>query len=399
MRKHNPIYLVLIMTLLASLSCSIETSPPAPTAELVQQPTLEPSPTLAPPTPFPTLPPTNTATPAATPTLVVQAGASDADLESKGFIDSGDNKLRVIGKLPIVLNLKALVVPPTAPAGWEFIGPVFDITAQGKVDRKPIQKLAQALVLRFQAPRGRPVTIMVNGEKGWEIVPSEFDAEGNITASVDHLTPYGVGSPTQSKITPTAKPTLRVTATRTQSAATTRTPQATVVTTTVSSSVAETALSDGVKVLKAAKAVKITAASGYTGVVSVALPASLQKTLSSVSASGTVYYGMYNGVNEAVTAQAKTGNTVTGAMTLAIEPKTSMPATADDAKKQLQTYFPGVTATLTQAQPSSADTKGYVFYGTSGTTAFSLGYVSYNGVALAYAMSGSGTYQSLVPKN
>jgi len=76
-----------------------------------------------------------------------------------------------------------------------------------------------------------------------------------------------------------------------------------------------------------------------------------------------------------------------------------MPTTAADAKTKLQSYFPGVTVTLTQAQPTSTGTTGYVFYGTSGNTTYSLGYVSYNGVALAYAMSGSGTYQSLVPKN
>jgi hypothetical protein len=239
---------------------------------------------------------------------------------------------------------------------------------------------------------------MVNDGKSWEIVESEFDSDGNITAAVDHFTNYGVGAPQQSKVTPPATAgTPRVTVTRTQSAATTRTPQVTAVTATVSASAAESALSNAAKVLKG-KTVKITSAAGYSGSASVALPSSLQKTLSSVSGSGTAYYGLYNGVNEAITAQASGGG-ASGAMTLLIEPKTSMPATAADAKTKLQSYFPGVTVTLTQAQPTSTGTTGYVFYGTSGNTAYSLGYVSYNGVAMAYAMSGSGTYQSLVPKN
>jgi hypothetical protein len=376
---------------------------------------VEPLPTEAPPLPtaaptraavIPTFPPLLTPTvgaPEPTATLVVAQPniPGEGDLESRGFVDSGDGKLRVIGKLPMLVTLKSIASPPAAPGGWEFLGPVFDVTAQDKT-RKPLQKLAGLVTLRFQAPRGRPVTIMVNDGKSWEIVESEFDSDGNITAAVDHFTNYGVGAPQQSKVTPPATAgTPRVTVTRTQSAATTRTPQVTVAvaTSTVSASTAESALSNAAKVLKG-KTVKITSAAGYSGSVSVALPASLQKTLSSVSGSGTVYYGLYNGVNEAVTAEAKTASGATsGVMTLLIEPKTSMPTTAADAKTKLQSYFPGVTVTLTQAQPTSTGTTGYVFYGTSGNTTYSLGYVSYNGVALAYAMSGSGTYQSLVPKN
>jgi len=360
-------------------------------------PTEAPLPTAAPtrasiPT-FPPLAPPTVGAPEPTATLVVSQPniPGEGDLESKGFVDSGDSKLRVIGKLPMLVTLKNIATPPAAPSGWEFLGPVFDVTAQDKTRRQPLQKLAGLVTLRFQAPRGRPLTIMVNDGKSWEIVESEFDGDGNITAAVDHFTNYGVGAPQQSKVTPAA------TISRTQSASTTRTPQATVVTTTVSSSAAETALSNAAKTLKG-KTVKITSAAGYTGSVSVALPASLQKTLSSVSGSGTVYYGLYNGVNEAVTAEAKGGSS-SGAMTLLIEPKTSMPTTAADAKTKLLSYFPGITVTLTQAQPTSTGTTGYVFYGTSGNTAYSFGYVSYNGVAMAYAMSGSGTYQSLVPKN
>ncbi|MBI5715728.1 MAG: hypothetical protein HZC38_20205, partial [Chloroflexi bacterium] len=142
----------------------------------------------------------------------------------------------MIGKLPMLVTLKSIASPPTAPNGWEFLGTVFDVTAQDKT-RKPLQKLLGIVTLRFQAPRGRPVTIMVNDGKSWEIVESEFDGDGNITAAVDHFTNYGVGAPQQSKVTPPATagtPRVTVTITRTQSAATTRTPQVTAVTATVS---------------------------------------------------------------------------------------------------------------------------------------------------------------------
>jgi hypothetical protein len=403
MNTHHAIkpFVFISLAIITMLSCaqiggdeSLPTeAPPLPTAAPTRAAVLPTFPPLLTPTAAPPQP---------TATLVVPANTGEGDLESKGFIDSLDGKLRVIGKLPMLVTLKNIASPPAAPGGWEFIGPVFDVTAQDKVRRQPLQKLAGLVTLRFQAPRGRPLTIIVNDGKSWEIVESEFDSEGYITASVDHFTNYGVGAPQQSKVTPPATagtPRVTVTVNRTQSAATTRTPQVTVAvaTSTVSAGAAETALSNAAKVLKG-KTVKITSAAGYSGSVGVALPSSLQKTLSSVSGSGIVYYGLYNGVNEAITAQASGGSS-SGAMTLLIEPKTSMPTTAADAKTKLQSYFPGVTVTLTQAQPTSTGTTGYVFYGTSGNTAYSLGYVSYNGVAMAYAMSGSGTYQSLVPKN
>ena len=405
MNTHHVIkpFVFISLAVITMLSCAqLGGDAPLPT-EAAPLPTAAPTRTAV---TLPTFPPLVTPTVGAaapTATLVVAQPniPGEGDLESRGFVDSGDGKLRVIGKLPMLVTLKSIASPPAAPGGWEFIGPVFDVTAQDKT-RKPLQKLAGLVTLRFQAPRGRPVTIMVNDGKSWEIVESEFDSDGNITASVDHFTNYGVGAPQQSKVTPPATAgTPHVTVTRNQSAATTRTPQVTVAvaTSTVSASAAESALSNAAKVLKG-KTVKITSAAGYSGSVSVALPASLQKTLSSVSGSGTVYYGLYNGVNEAVTAEAKTASgAASGVMTILVEPKTSMPTTAADAKTKLQSYFPGVTVTLTQAQPTSTGTTGYVFYGTSGNTTYSLGYVSYNGVALAYAMSGSGTYQSLVPKN
>jgi hypothetical protein len=398
MTTHRAIkpFVIISLAIITLLSCaqiggdtSLPTEAPLP-------PTAAPTQALSIPTFPPLLTPTDRP-PEPTATLVVQTNIGEGDLELKGFVDSFDGKLRVSGKLPMLVSLKSITTPPAAPSGWEFLGPVYDVTAQDKT-RKPLQKLLGIVTLRFQAPRGRAVTIMVNDGKSWEIVESEFDSDGNITAAVDHFTNYGVGAPQQSKVTPPATAgTPRVTVTRTQSAATTRTPQVTAVTATVSASAAESALSNAAKVLKG-KTVKITSAAGYSGSASVALPSSLQKTLSSVSGSGTAYYGLYNGVNEAITAQASGGG-ASGAMTLLIEPKTSMPATAADAKTKLQSYFPGVTVTLTQAQPTSTGTTGYVFYGTSGNTAYSLGYVSYNGVAMAYAMSGSGTYQSLVPKN
>ena len=139
----------------------------------------------------------------------------------------------------------------------------------------------------------------------------------------------------------------------------------------------------------------MSSAAGYAGSLYVALPGYLQSTLDTLGASGIVYYGLYNAVNEGVTAQAK-GSASSGTFTLLAEPKTSFPASATDARSALVTLVPGVpVSSLTQ---SRADSSAYFFYGTNGNTAYGAGYVTYNGVTLAYVMVGTGTYQSLVPK-
>ncbi|MBI5305092.1 MAG: hypothetical protein HY868_23370 [Chloroflexi bacterium] len=320
--------------------------------------------------------------PALTPALV--SPAVEEDLDARGFVNSADGKLRVSGKGPFLLALNRMSNPPAAPAGWEFAGPVFDITARDRQQR-PVRQFAAPLALRFDIAENRPLTILVHTESGWQVVPSEIDAEGKLTANVDHLTPYTIGAPASAgnargSITrvPTITPGARVTVTAVPA----------------SSSDAASALKIAAEALKQ-KTVKITGAAGYTGGLYVAVPSVLQNALgSALGAGGTAYYGFYNAVNEVVTVNASGSRGATsGALSLLVEPKTAMPTSADDAKKQLAALFPGVTATLTQSQQSS-----FVFYGVSGNTAYSLGYVSYNGVPLAYAMMGTGSYMSLVPK-
>lgn len=310
--------------------------------------------------------------------------SSEGDLEAKGIIESADGRMSVIGKSPLLVSLKNMTNPPVAPTGWEFVTPVFDVTAQDRQHR-PMQKLAAAVRLRFDAPLNRALTVMVYGDKGWEIVPSEVDPDGKLAAEVDHFTPYTVASPAQANaahagatIVPKITPS----------------PKATVVTSSASSSDAQAALETAVTAIKNKK-IRVTSAAGYTGSLYVALPDSMSSILSAISSSGTAYCGLYNAVNEAITAQAK-GNASSGSFTLLVEPKTSLPASASDARTALASAFPNIpVSTLTQAR---ADTSAYIFYGTSGNTAYGAGYVVYNGVTLAYAAVGTGTYQSLVPK-
>ncbi len=247
-----------------------------------------------------------------------------------------------------------------------------------------MQKFAELIKLRFDVSTDRPVTVLVHNGAAWEIVPSESDADGKLVADVDHLTPYVTGSPTQDKAraAPTAAPKITPGA------------RVTVTSAPTSSSDAQAALESAVAAVKGKK-IKITSAAGYTGSLYVALPGYLQTSLNAIGTSGVTYYGLYNAVNEAISAQAK-GGAASGALTLLVEPKTTFPANATDAKNSLATTFAGIP--VSSLAQSRAESTAYVFYGASGNTAYSIGYISYNGVPLAYGMVGSGSYQSFVPK-
>jgi hypothetical protein len=304
------------------------------------------------------------------------ATATEGDLETKGFVESADGRLRVIGKSQLLVSLKTMRDVPAAPTGWEFVAPAFDVTAQDR-QRRPIQKLAAALRLRFDVPTNRAATVMVHNGATWEIVPSEIDADGKLIADVEHLTPYVAAAPKSAQAAPKI------------------TPRATVVTAPALASDAQAALESAGAIVKGKK-IKVTGAAGYTGSLAVPLPNYLQSIVDTVSVNGAAYYGLYNAVNEAITAQAKSGSGSQGTLTLLVEPKTAMPANATDARTALASSFTGIpVASMTQAR---ADSTAYVFYATSGNTASGAGYVSYNGLVLAYGMMGSGTYQSVVPK-
>jgi hypothetical protein len=350
-----------------------------------------------------------------------------ADLATHGFVDSADGNLRVSGKGGLRLSLARQANPPAAPAGWELVGPVFDISAQDS-QRRPVRQLASRLTLRFNTIGDRPLTVLVHDDQSWQVVESELDDDGLLTANVEHLTPYTLGAPkgsgpgqpaTSSRAaSPAAKAAPAATrsapaatrgapATRTAPASTravptrgTPAPQVTTAVTTVSAAGAQTALANAIQPLKG-KAVRVTQATGFTGNLYVALPPALADSLgAALGAGGAGYYGLYSAVNEAVTMQAAGGGGATsGAFTALVEPRTTMPASADDAQAQLRALFPGVTVPLTQVQAAwPGTTAAFVFYGVSGSATYSVGFVSYEGLTLAYAAVGSGSYAAFVPR-
>ncbi len=179
------------------------------------------------------------------------------------------------------------------------------------------------------------------------------------------------------------------------------TPQVTSVVTPTSLADAQAALSKAIQPIKG-KTVRVSQAAGFTGAVYVMVPPALQSSLgAALSAGGDGYIGIYNTVNQAVTIRGAGSNgNASGALTLLAEPRAGMPANASDAQAQLRTLFPGISAPLTQVQASWATSATtYAFYGVSGNTAYAVGFVIYNGVSLAYATVGSGSYKAFVPKS
>jgi hypothetical protein len=342
--------------------------------------------------------PPSAAVAAATQQGLARAG-EEVDLDARGMVESGDGRLRVTGRGNLLLTLREITGAPQPPAGWLLLTPVFDVTARDR-QRRPVTRLEEALTLRFSVPPGTPASLLVFDGSAWQLVPSEVDADGQVSASVDHLTPYVAARPASSggaaanRTAGGGNRTVPTPATVPTRPAVTPGANATVAVSPVSSDAAARALKAAAEPLKG-KPVKITMATGYSGTAAGAVPPALQGALgAAMSAGGAGYAGIYNGVNEAVTVEAA-GGSASGQLTLLVEPKTAMPAGAEDAQQQLASLFPGVTAKLTAVQSSAS---GCLFAGSADGVAYAVGFVSYEGVPLAYAMRGSGSYAGYVPQ-
>jgi len=162
---------------------------------------------------------------------------------------------------------------------------------------------------------------------------------------------------------------------------------------------AQEALSAAIKALKGNE-VRVSTAQGYTGSASLPLPPAMQNAFSAVlGADATGYYGTYGALNIAVTATGA-GGQASGALTLLVEPKAASPANAEQAQAQLKQFFAGVTVALTPVPQveNLGLPAGYAFYGLGSNTAYLLGFATVEGKTVAYAISGSGSYQGMVPK-
>ena len=328
------------------------------------------------------------ATPAATAAAVTNAASASAEpgvvtgrFDDGASLRSADGKLEVkpSRKMPLELTLRLLDRAPAAPKGWELVSPVFEITA--KDQNRAVTKLTAPVDLTFTIGKGSGSILYYDGH-AWQLVDSELNRDGVVTATVDHFTPYAVARPSGSggSALPSASPAP-------PSSSPSRTPSSTAVAT-IDPAKAQQALDAAVEKLKGKK-VKVTGAGGYTASAGIELPAALQKALTSVTASADVYYGLYNGINEAITAKAG-GSSANGEFTMLVEPKTSFPANTTEAQAMLTEAFPG--AAVVRYTPVTQGPASYSYYGSNSTTAYAMGVVTSNGVTIAYVSTGTADY-------
>lgn len=375
--------------------------------------------------------PTATAAPATSASSVASAD-DGGELAPGKTVRSRDGSLSVTstGGTTLQLAFGRVANPPAAPSGWSLSGQAFDITARDK-DRA-VTKLESPVELRFKAPEGRAVVMYHDGSK-WVIVESERNSDGTISAKTDHFTPYAVAVPKgetgtgqAGKYAPT--PAAQGIATRTASVArpsvtveiptpsgTARagvtpgagqtavggvatpggsiqtavagsvTPGATataianggglVSTATVSSSGAKTELEKAAAKFKNRQVI-VTGASGYSATVA-------------GSATATLLYGLYGGVNEVIT-NSPTSSTLQGTYIFLSEPKTAMPSNTTDAQSQLLVIFPGVAGVKFKAVSESPTS--YIYLAQGATEVYTIGFAQVNGVAIAYLAYGTGNY-------
>ncbi|MBI2766836.1 MAG: hypothetical protein HYX53_13125 [Chloroflexi bacterium] len=323
------------------------------------------------------------------------------------------------------VTIRELRTPPAPPAGWKLLVPVYEIV--GKDENGPLTKLDQPMGLKFSVPGDGIATVLYYDGAKWAVIESERDPAGNVTAAIDHLSPYTVGKPvtgagsggptpappwtptprgaksgpalgTPTVPPPTAPPGIAADAPTPLRPAATPTPRSpvatpganvTVVTGSVSSQQAKAGLEQVAEKYKGRK-VTVSGAQGYTAGAAIALPPSLESLLA--TAGGSLYYGIYSGVNEVATTVATSGS-VSGTLSFFAEPKTSFPATADDALAQLRQLFPGASGAYAVTQ---SGTTGYIFTATTGAAAYVLGFVQYQSVPIAYLVAGTGTYSASV---
>ncbi len=316
-------------------------------------------------------------------------------LTRRGFVESEDGRLRISGKSPLVISIRVAAATPDLPAGWESLGPVYDITARDRL-RNPVTQLEERLSIAFEARPGVAATVLVYEGGGWQVVPSET-AGSKVTAQIEHLTPYTIAAPKSAQggvfgpsltKTPSPTPTLAAAESPTAAASTARgrgtaTPAISATAGTVSPAQAQAALEAAVEKLKERKA-RVEHVAGYTGALNVPLPLALQQVLgASLNAGAVAHAGMYNGINQVI-AVTSAGSKGGGALTLLTEPKTEMPASEDAARQQLARSFPGIPATLTVVNSTSTS---YTFTAQSGSTSYAAGIVSLEGAVIAYAVA------------
>lgn len=333
-------------------------------------------------------PPSATASPT---TAITQAPPADVvtGLVGERPLVSSDGKLevRTSGPSALEVTIRLMKEPPGMPRGWTAVLPVYDVTARER--GASVTELDQPLLIRFRSTDA--ATVMVYNGRDWLVTESDV-ADGLVTATVDHLTPYTVGKPAPVLAGPSVTPPSAGGSATVLPRATASTPPAT------ASAAASVPAVDALPALEAAaarfkgKELQVSGAGGYDRVVS--LPPLLQQALERAAAlEGRLAYGSYGGVNEVFTTGAG-GVTANGSLGFVIEQRTVYPATAREAQAVLVDLFPQAKGPIYSLQKSA--TGNFAFFALDNGTGYIVGFTQYQGITFAYAAAGSGNYAGIV---
>lgn len=339
--------------------------------------------------------------PATAPTATVfGAGVARGTLGGGQAVKSLDGKLEVSAKTPLELEIKAS--DARLPSGWKFLTPVYVLTATQA--GKPVITPTSPLELSFNVSPG-PGTVMAYVGVDWIILDTENELKGTLKAQSAMVSAFVVARPAVGTVT-----RISATATATSSVPTVvKAPPTAVASNTVGAATPEPSVSPSptakasVTAGSAASALLTSVArfkgksptiaepTKYVGSGLVPLPPNIETAMATLAARGELHYGLYHGVNEVVTAGATLG--ASGTFALLVEPRTAFPGNTTEAQAELVSIFPGATGL--KYAPSVSNANAYTFYANSGPSIFVLGFITYQGLPIAFMATGSGAYYGL----
>lgn len=328
-----------------------------------------------------------------------------------GTLRSADGRLDVTvpGDQAIMLTIVEQRDAPPPPPGWRFLIPVYEIKAEDAGGSLSV--LPAPFGLRFfAAAPGVLATIIVYDGSRWQLVASERDPTGNLTATIDHLTPYTVAAPIDPRATPTPVPTITKPTPRLQPTLTptpgdnensilvntpTPTPRPPTPTPTpiprpgtptvipaISSGQARIAAERELEKYKGRKVA--VAAAPFDGRLMFPAGPAIEDLFRTPNAA----WGTYGGLSEILTTVVNARD-VAGTLTLLVEPQTGLPADDEAAAAALDVLFPGAPGTW---KPVLSASDGYAYSANLASGAVALrGYAEVEGgLVFAYLLTGTG---------
>lgn len=322
------------------------------------------------------------------------------EISAGGAMTSPDGRLVVLtqSETPVSIRLTEVRTGPALPAGWHPLTPMYDLKVHDQ--DSTAATLAMPLTLRLSVPAGGLSGGLLHDGTTWRQLIGDRDALSTLTVTTDRGGIVTAAQPLNPNLTPTPVPVITIAPRATPTTpgdsgpvvATTPTPSPTPTPTrtgggpslTLQASFARSAL-DPLFDRFFSRRTNTLGLLPLDGPSFLDVPPSL---LGVLTARGqTVFAAPYAGVNEVfVTAMTDRGG---ASVALVVEPVLQWPADAAAAEASLRATFHGMTAPFA-ARPSASS--GFAFAASQDGSTYLFGFIRQSGLALAYALVGSGGF-------